>query len=165
MSRAFVKEPDGAQAGDTLPERPQSEHPNYITPAGYRRLEDQLHALERERETLAAAEALEGQTRVQEIDRDLRYVKGRIERAIVVDPKGQPREDIRFGATVRLADDQGAVRELTIVGEDEASATEGRISWVSPLARAMLGKRIGDVVVWESPGGVQELEVVDFRYD
>lgn len=165
MNRAFVKESD-ADDGDALPDRPQSEHPNYVTPAGYLKLQQQMQALERRRESLAAsaAEDISARAELREVERDLRYLNGSFDRAAVVDPKTQPRTDIRFGATVTLADSGGAVHEFTIVGEDETCAPTGHISWVSPLARAMLGKRVGDSVTWDSPDGPHELEVIAFHY-
>ncbi len=161
MSRAFVKEDDVGAA--ELPERPQSEHPNYITPAGYARLQADLQALLAAREPLAAAgDDIAARGRLQEVERDLRWIAGRLERAIVVEPRSHA--DIRFGARVRVADEAGGEHVYTIVGEDETCAPRGRISWVSPLARALLGRRAGDVVPWEAPGALRELEILDFDY-
>lgn len=164
MSRAFVKESDGTGGEADLPDRPQSEHPNYVTPAGFASLQRQHQALAREREALAGAEDLDSRATMKTIERDLRYLQGRIERAIVVDPRAQPHADIRFGATVTLVDGEARESRFTIVGEDETCAARGLISWVSPLARAMLGRRRGDTVVWDAPAGVREYEVADFDY-
>ena len=165
MSRAFVKEPDGDQVDDAIPERPQSEHPNYITLAGLELLQQRLQALYQEKESLQGdKEDLAVRNRIQWIERDLRYYQQRLDRAIPVDISGQAGDEIRFGATVTLLDTEGRQLEFTIVGEDEAEVDAGRISWVSPLARALLGRRVGDTVIWPRPAGDVELEIADFRY-
>jgi transcription elongation GreA/GreB family factor len=165
MSRAFVKELDGAEAEDELPDRPQGDHPNYATPAGLLRLEASIATAAQERERLAGqTDDIGAGARVKALDRELRYLRARVDRTVVVDPAAQSHADIRFGATVTLAADDGREHRYTIVGEDEACAPKGYVSWLSPLARAMLGKRIGDIVLWESPGGIQELEVTGFAY-
>ncbi len=165
MSRAFVKEPDGDEAGDELPERATSPHPNYITPEGLSALQARIEALEGERQGLGEGnEHLETQGRRRPLERDLRFLYKRREQAIVVDPALQLRDVIRFGASVVLADTDGATHAFTIVGEDESCAPRGRISWVSPLAQALLGKTTGDTVLWERPAGCLELEVIAFNY-
>jgi len=163
MSRAFVKEEDGRP--DDLPERPVSEHVNYVTPQGLRGLQEQAAELEGQRLALLSqgddAMALE---RLAHIDRNLRYVVSRIESAKVVDPAAQPRDEVAFGAAVTVAEAHGVRRTFTIVGEDEADSRNGRISHVSPLAAALLGARVGDVVLWRRPAGDTELtvEAVDY---
>jgi len=165
MSRAFVKEPDGNQVDDELPERPRSPHPNYVTPAGLRQLHARIKKLAEERARLqSAGERLAEKNQLRLVERDLRHVEQGLKRAILVDPAAQPRSDIRFGAEVEVLDEQGERHRFRIVGEDEACAPKGYISWVSPLARALLGKRVGDVVNWEHPAGNVELEVVEVDY-
>ncbi len=165
MSRAFVKEPDGDQVDDAIPERPQSEHPNYITRAGLEALQQHLQALYREKQSLQKDdEDLAVRNRIQRIDRDLRYYQQRLDRAIPVDVGARKGEEIRFGATVTVRDPDDRLREFTIVGEDEAEVEAGRISWVSPLARALLGRRVGDTVTWPRPAGDVELEIEDISY-
>lgn len=165
MSRAFVKEPEGDQADEDLPHRPPSPHPNYVTPRGFQQLQARLQGLIEEREQLARDTGdLATKTRRKQIERDLRYVEGCLHTAIVVDAKQQSRNDIRFGAVVEVLDPDNKTHEFIIVGEDEACAPKGLISWVSPLARALLGKQAGDAIVWERPAGNVELEIVSFRY-
>lgn len=164
MSRAFVKEPDAPPADD-LPERPQSEHANYITPAGLERLRGQFHALEKRRAQLVGAvDDPMTQQQLAETERDMRYVQGRIERAMVVDLARQPPDEVHFGAIADVTDNEGHEHRFQIVGEDEADASGGRVSWISPLAKAMLGARIGDVVTWQRPAGNLELEIRAIRY-
>lgn len=165
MSRAFVKEPDGNQVVDELPERPQSKHPNYVTPAGRRQLQARLQQLAEERARLrAAGDRLAETNQLRRVERDLRYVEQSLKGAILVDPTTQPHSEIRFGARVEVLDEDGASHHFRIVGEDETCAPKGYISWVSPLARALLGKHVGEVVIWERPAGNMELEIVDFDY-
>lgn len=165
MSRAFVKEPDGDEAGDGQPELPQSPHPNYVRPQGLAKLKARLDALQRRRCVLAAdPDDLLKRTPLAQVLRETRYLEARIERAILVDPAGQPADRVAFGATVTVADEAGKTRDVTIVGEDEADPQQGLVSWVSPLARALAEARIGDFVSWERPSGALELEVMAIRY-
>ncbi len=163
MSRAFVKEADGDMVADDAPERPRSEHPNYVTPAGLGQLEARRAGLAVERAAHAAA-GLRGKPALAHAERELRYLDARIEDAIVVDPATQPAGEVRFGARVTVADDDGATRDFTIVGEDEADAAAGKVSWLSPLARALAGGHIGDAVTWRRPAGDLELEITAIDY-
>lgn len=163
MSRAFTKEPDGDMVADDAPERPRSEQPNYVTPAGLAALEARRAGLAAERAAQAAA-GLQGKPALAHAERELRYFDARIEDAIVVDPAAQPAGEVRFGARVTVADEDGATRDFTIVGEDEADAAAGKVSWLSPLARALAGGRIGDLVTWRRPAGDLELEIMAIDY-
>lgn len=165
MSRAFVKENDLEHAGTDLPERPQSEHPNYVTPTGLAQLQSQLQRLDQERlELIARKEDSIIRQRIAMIDRDLRYLQGRLERAIPVDPASQAKDTVLFGAVVSLEDENGDQHEYTIVGEDEADISLNKVSWVSPLARALIGAKIAESVKWRRPAGDLELEITDIRY-
>ncbi len=165
MSRAFVRENDLEHAGTDLPERPQSEHPNYVTPAGLAQLQQQAALLEQERaRLLPRKDDPAARQRMAMLDRDLRYVQGRLERAIPVDPANQPTDTVLFGALVQLEDENGDVHEYAIVGEDEADISRNKVSWVSPLARALIGARIGDVVKWRRPAGDLGLEITGIHY-
>lgn len=164
MSRAFVKEADDNLPSDELPERPQSPHPNYVTPAGLAQLHARVHALQEERDRLAAQDDPMARTRLLEIKRDLRYFQGRVERAILVDPADQPKDEVRFGAAVDIEAETGARTTYRIVGEDEADVSAGRISWASPLGKALIGLRVGDSFVWKRGGSAQDVSVVDIRY-
>ncbi len=165
MSRAFVKEPEGDQAGADQPERPHSTHPNYITTGGLLRLKERLEAMRVRRQLLEAdTDNLGARSELQSLQADFRYLAHRIEVAIPVDPARQGTDAIRFGATVELLDDAGADHRFTIVGEDEADAAQHRISWVSPLASALLNHKTGELITWRRPAGDMELEITGFRY-
>jgi transcription elongation factor GreB len=166
MSRAFVKESDEELAAGELPERPVSTHANYVTPAGLEQLHARMKELQDQRERLNAQAGDDpmGTHLLREVERDLRYFKAQLERAIVVDPAGQPREEVHFGAVVRILDEERRAHQFGIVGDDEADVAAGRISWASPLAKAMMGARIGDVVVWRRPAGETEVEITGISY-
>lgn len=164
MSRAFVKEADDNLPSDELPERPQSPHPNYVTPEGLAALQARVHELVAERDRLTAVDDPMARTRLLEVKRDLRYFQGRVERAILVDAASQPRDEVHFGAEVELEDDRGQRQRFRIVGEDEAHVQGGSISWASPLGKALIGLKLGDVFTFQRPSGTQELEVVDIRF-
>jgi len=165
MSRAFVKELDGDQPGEDLPERPQSPHPQYVTPHGLCLLNAELQQLRARRtELLALGEDMAAATQLRQVERDLRYIEHCVQNAIVVDAARQPHADVRFGASVALLDEDANTHRFAIVGEHEACASKGQISWVSPLARSLIGRRVGDVVVWERPAGNIELEITEVSY-
>ena len=166
MSRAFVKEPDGGTP-EPIPERPLSEHPNYVSPAGLGGLRAKLADLETERSRLTAEGAGDDpvvQERMGYIDRELRYYVVRLESAILVDPRTQPRDEVAFGAVVVARDQHGVEHRFAIVGEDEADLARGKVSWVSPVAEALLGARRGDEVVWRRPVGDLRLSVETIDY-
>ena len=163
MSRAFVKENDLEYAD--VPERPQSEHPNYVTPTGLAQLQDEAAQLEEERLRLSPLkEDPIVRQQMAVIERDLRYVQGRLECAIPVNPAEQQQDVILFGAIVEVEDEEGATHVFEIVGEDEADIHNNKVSWVSPLARALIGQKVGDSVIWKRPAGDLALEVTDIRY-
>jgi transcription elongation factor GreB len=165
MSRAFVKEDDANVSAEELPERPLSPHPNYVTPAGLTALQSQLADLQEQRQSLQAhPDAILAQEHLKPVERDIRYFQERIERAIVIDPAAQPHDEVGFGAVVSTLDEDGAERSFAIVGEDEADPAKGKISWVSPLARALTGAAVGDSVVWKRPAGDKTLEIVKIAY-
>ncbi len=164
MSRAFVKESDNP-VGSDLPDRPISPHPNYVTPTGMAQLRARLQdararkqALEKSGGDLESAEALRA------LGRDLRWLEARVASARVIDPHGQPRDRVAFGAIVTVADESGE-HIYRIVGEDEADVEHGRVSYVSPLARALLGAKPGDEVTWQRPAGDCSIEILSVRYD
>ena len=161
MSRAFVKESDEDAASAELPERPLSAEPNYVTPRGLQSLRVRLKALQVERDRLAAQAESMAKQRLLEVKRDIRYFSAQIERATLVDTAGQPRDEVRFGAAVTMLDGRGKNHAFQIVGDDEAA---GSISWASPLAKALLGARVGDTVKWQRPAGASEVEIVAIAY-
>jgi transcription elongation factor GreB len=156
------------------------QRPNYITPSGFQRLRARYEALftvERPKivEIVSWAagngdrsengDYIYGRKRLREIDRELSHLSRRMKAAKVVDPAQQgDRSRVYFGATVELADENDARRTVTLIGEDEADAGVGRISWRSPLAHALKGAAIGDVRSVTLPGGAKEWEIVAIRY-
>ncbi|MEO7726823.1 MAG: GreA/GreB family elongation factor [Burkholderiales bacterium] len=164
MSRAFVKESDEDSAATELPERPLSAEPNYVTPRGHEALRARLRDLQSERERLTAAAEPMAKQRLLEVKRDLRYFNTQLERATVVDTAGQPRDVVHFGAAVTIRDEQGKDHTFQIVGDDEADVAAGSISWASPLAKALLGARVGDCVKWQRPAGATEVEITAIAY-
>lgn len=164
MSRAFVKGADDNQT-DELPERPLPAHPNYVTPRGLEQLQARLRELRESHEKLAHEDGNSfAEQRRQEVERDLRYIGAQIERAIVVDPAGQPHDEVHFGATVTIRDGSGRDQRFAIIGDDEADIAAGKISWASPLAKALIGLHVGDTALWHKPGGAAEIEVVAIDY-
>ena len=152
----------------------------FITPEGLARLRaeyDELFGIERPKivETVSWAASLGdrsenadyiyGKRRLREIDRRLGYLAKIMKQAKVVDPAKQPsRDQVRFGATVELADEDDNARTLTIVGDDEADAAKGRIGWSAPLARALIGAKVGDERIVRLPAGEKAYEVIEIRY-
>jgi len=181
MSKAFTKESDADEDEDLDLEAgaPQVDR-NYITPAGHRRLREEFAALwdvERpklvETITWAAsngdrsenADYIYGKRRLREVDRRIRFLSKRIDSAEVVDNAGRDDDRAYFGATVTYRDQAGAERSVTIVGIDEVDPARGRVSWISPIAKALLKTREGDVVTLRTPAGAEEIEVLEVRYD
>jgi transcription elongation factor GreB len=189
MANPFTNEPD--DEGDVeelrVEEAPAADTPapkNYITPAGLQRLRAELKfLLTRERPAVTEvvawaagngdrsenADYLYGKKRLREIDRRIRFLRKRIDAAEAVDPEaprsGKAATHVFFGATVRYANAAGSERIVRIVGADEIDLDRGYISWVSPLARALMKSGPGDTVVLRAPGGIEELEVLDVHYE
>ena len=164
MSRAFVKEPEGDQAETDLPVRPQSKHPNYITMKGLEKQKKHLHELILECSALKTSNTLADKNRIKLLNADITYLKQRVESAIPINVEEQGREDIRFGATITLVDENNKQYKFTIVGQDEVDTENGLISWVSPLASALIGKQVGDTIIWARSVGDLELEIIGFDY-
>jgi transcription elongation factor GreB len=166
MSRAFVKDSDDDLAAGDLPERPLSAHANYVTQRGLEQIHARLRELQEQHERLApqAADDSDAKQRLRVVERDLRYFNAQVERAVVVDLRGQPRDEVHFGAAVTIRDASDQRHRFAIVGDDEADVTAGKISWASPLAHAMIGARVGDTVIWRRPAGDTEVEIVDIAY-
>jgi transcription elongation factor GreB len=162
MSRAFVKEdrPDT----EPLPDLPISPHPNYVTPRGLAALRARLAGAQEELARLRAREDRLDRLPEKAAERDIRYLEARLASAIPVDPATQPRDEVAFAARVTVADAEGREASYRIVGEDEADAARGLIAPQAPLARALLGARVGDVVEWRKPSGTEELEILAIAY-
>ena len=182
MNKAFVRESDGEDDEDLQPAlRIPPGSRNYITPAGHARLKDELeHLVKRERphivEIVAWAASngdrsengdyIYGKRRLREIDRRIRFLSKRLDIAEVVDPLRQGDNDqVFFGATVTIGEVDGSENTYQIVGIDEADASSGRISWISPLARALIKSREGDSIRFQSPVGVREIDILEVRYE
>ena len=163
MSRAFVKEPDEGAPAESLPERQISEHPNYVTPAGLEQLETGGRRLETRRLELLEQDD-DPADELTYVDRDLRYFTARLESAIPVDMERQPRRKVAFGAAVTVSQPGGKRQTFTIVGEDEADLRLGKISYVSPLAEALVDARAGKTVLWRRPAGNIQLTVEQIDY-
>ena len=181
MSKAFTRETEPED--EELPDEPQalpSGAKNYVTPAGFAALRDELNRLLRiERpqvvETVAWAagngdrsengDYIYGKRRLRELDRRIRFLTKRLEHTEVVDPaRQQHRDQAFFGATVTYCGRGGGEHTVTIVGIDESDPAAGRISWISPVARALLRAREGDRVELRTPAGTETLEVLEIRY-
>ncbi|MDQ6638416.1 MAG: transcription elongation factor GreB [Pseudomonadota bacterium] len=182
MNKAFTREIDREDDEEDEVEAavlPQGAK-NYITVAGYRRLREELMTLldgERPKVVEAVSWAakngdrsengdyLYGKKRLREIDRRIRFLTKRLDLAEVVDPTlHHGNEQIFFGATVRYASDHGEERAIRIIGVDEAESARGEVSWIAPIARALLKARVGDEVRLVTPRGVEILEVLEVRY-
>ena len=186
MSKAFsqeetvFEEDDAPEDASPLPAGAR----NYMTPGGFARLKDELDRLTtRERPELVATVAwaagngdrsengdyIYGKKRLREIDRRIRFLIRRLDVAEVVDPVARRDDDnadqIFFGATVTVRNASGQQRTISIVGVDEIDTARGYVSWVSPMARALLKAREGDTVVLRTPGGIEELDVLSVRYE
>lgn len=179
MSKAFTREIDADDEDIALPPLPAGSK-NYITPQGYAVLRAELFELiDNERPRIVEivhwaasngdrsenGDYLYGKKRLREIDRRIRFLTQRLEMAEVTDPSvHQGSDQVFFGATVTYEDEGGVSRTVTILGIDEADSLKGQVTWVSPIARALLKSRVGDVVKLITPVGVQDVEVLDVRY-
>lgn len=183
MSKAFVKETDNDDDDDDL--LPESivlpaGTKNYITTEGYQRLRAEFtHLMNEERPSVVQVvswaasngdrsengDYLYGKKRLREIDRRMRFLTKRLEIAEVVDPAAQPnRDQVFFGATVVYSNKDGQEFRITIVGVDEAEPLQGKISWISPVARALLKAREGDTITLRTPAGLDELDILEVIY-
>jgi transcription elongation factor GreB len=183
MNKAFTREPDGDldddEDGAGLPPLPAGGK-NYITPQGYQRLRAELlNLIDVERPKMVEVvhwaasngdrsengDYLYGKKRLREIDRRIRFLTKRLDIAEVADPSAHHGSDqIFFGATVTYANQHGEERTITIKGIDEADNLQGQVSWVAPIARALLKARVGDEVKLQTPGGLDTLEVLEVSY-
>jgi transcription elongation factor GreB len=180
VSKAFTREGDAPEEElEVKPRVPQGAK-NYITPAGHARLKSELKALvEIERPEIVKtvawaasngdrsenADYLYGKRRLREIERRMRFLMKRLEIAEVVDPRDQDRDQVFFGATVTYRESGGGEHVISIVGTDEVDPARGRVSWVSPVARALLKAREGDRVTLKTPAGDEPLEILEVRYE
>jgi transcription elongation GreA/GreB family factor len=134
-----------------------------VTPAGLRQLEARVAELAGARDRLVDLGRLADAQELAIVKRDLRYYEARLAGAIRVDPAGRPMDRVRFGVVVDVCDEAGRIATYHIVGEDEADPALGKLSWVSPLAAALLNAEAGEEVVWRRPAGIQRLEILAIR--
>jgi transcription elongation factor GreB len=182
MNKAFVKESDSEEDTEDSGNAPAlpAGTKNYMTPEGHRHLREEFeHLVKTERPDVVKVvswaagngdrsengDYIYGKKRLREIDKRIRFLSKRLDDAIVVDPAQQANlEQVFFGATVTICDSDRSEATYRIVGIDEANASEGKISWISPLARALMKAREGDLVRFESPAGMREIEIVEINY-
>jgi len=181
MSKAFTREDDDDIEDDVEEASPlPAGARNYMTPGGFARLKAELNGLvDKQRPEVVATVAwaasngdrsengdyIYGKKRLREIDRRIRFLTKRLDAAVVVDPAArEPTDQVFFGATVTLANGSGTQKLYSIVGIDEADVSRGRISWISPLAKALIKAREGDTVVVKTPGGEESLEIEAVEY-
>jgi transcription elongation factor GreB len=156
-----------------------AEKVNYITPEGFRKLQEEFNKLFRDErpklvETVAWAagngdrsengDYIYGKRRLREIDKRLLFLRDRIEAAKIVDPKEIQSDKVVFGATVKIEDEEGQVKIYQIVGEDELEPGQNKVSWKSPIAKALLGKKIGDEIEIQRPSGTLVAEILEISY-
>jgi transcription elongation factor GreB len=185
MSKAFTREDDNALPEDEFDGEEENPIPagskNYLTPAGWRRMRDEVTWLvKKERPEITSivswaakngdrsenADYQYGKKRLREIDRRIRYLTKRLEAAEVVDPATREDTDqVFFGATVTYATASGAEQTVRIVGIDETDPAQHYVSWISPVARALIKAREGDTVNLHTPAGVEEIEIIEVRYE
>ncbi len=159
---------------------PRDQGPSYITRAGYQRLRDEHHRLvtvERPKATEAVTEAaahgdrsenaeyIYGKKKLRELDRRIRFLEQRLGKVKVVDTLSQDRSRVCFGATVTIEDDEGDEKEWVLVGEDETDVKRRRISWKSPVGKALMGRKVGDAIAVDTPGGRRDFDLVEIRYE
>ena len=159
MSRAFVNEDAGNDRPD-LPELPVPPGPNIVTPRGLAVLHDRIAQRQSDLAALKARPDRLDKLPEAAAERDLRWLEARLKAAVVIDPATHDLTEVAFGLAVTVADVDGRETTYQITGEDEADATRHRIAPNSPLARALLGAQVGDVVTWKRPAGTLELEIL-----
>jgi transcription elongation factor GreB len=170
MSKAFTRE------SDDIPERPVLPQPvspvpagakNYLTRAGSQRLREELERLvEIERPRLTGLpEGSESKRQIQAVDQRIRHLQQSLQTAVVVEPPAELEDRVRFGAMVTVRDSDGEEEVYQIVGVDEIDLDRGQVSWLSPVAKALLNARVGERVRFKLPSGEKELQIVGVRYD
>ncbi|MBU6376528.1 MAG: transcription elongation factor GreB [Bdellovibrionales bacterium] len=183
MSKAFTKEDSGVESPADEAEEEGTPLPrgskNYMTPPGAERLRSELrHLLNEARPEVVRTvswaasngdrsengDYIYGKKRLREIDRRIRFLQRRLDQVEVVDPKQQKGDRVLFGARVTVEDESGIQKTYRIVGIDEADPTNGDVSWISPIAKALLNTRVGEVISFRSPKGEEELEIVSVSF-
>jgi len=164
MSRAFVKENDLEHAGIDIPERPVSQLPNYVTPIGHKQLKEMVNLIELEIKSIKELEdSPENKQNKMKLERDLRYYLKRFETAILID-NHENSNKVLFGAHIVLVDENDEIYKFQIVGEDEADVKQNKLSYVSPLAKELIGSLIGDEVIWKRADGNRVVFIDSINY-
>ncbi len=164
MSRAFIKENDLEHAGIDIPERPISKEINYVTLTGFEDLKRTLNNLDKERQSFIDSEHSNIKQKKMRVERDIRYFSSRLKSAILVNPSNQNKKIILFSAKVEVLTVDKNKYEFEIVGEDEANMKENKISYLSPIAKSLIGNRINDEIVWNKPSGNEILTITNIYY-
>jgi len=164
MSRAFIKENDLEHAGIDIPERPISLETNYVTPNGFQQLKNKLDTLDLKRQSFTKNESSNFKQKKMRIERDIRYFSSRLKSAILVNPLNQNKNIVLFSATVETLSSNKKSYQFEIVGEDEANIKLNKISYISPLAKLLLGNQINDEIIWNKASGNEILTITNIYY-
>lgn len=179
MSKAFTKEDTDFEEDGDIDEPKSIPGKNYITPSGYKKLQDEYkHLKYKERPEVCKvvqwaaengdrsenADYTYGKKRLREIDKRLRFLMKRIQAAEVIDPTQVKSDSVMFGATVTIRYEDDSEKTYSIVGMDEVDVSKGKISWISPLAAALMKSKEGDIVQFRSPKGLQEIEILGVKF-
>jgi transcription elongation factor GreB len=166
MSKAFTKE-EASDAGLVIRTRAPlpPDVPNYVTARGLSLLESELHQLEAERDTLERSTDEKERQRLPTLYARITEVAARVHGTVVVDVAEDQKDEVRLGARVTVRDGAGRERRFQIVGVDEANGAEGRLAFVAPMARALLGRKVGEITAVQTPRGEDELEIVAIDYE
>ncbi|MEW6305844.1 MAG: GreA/GreB family elongation factor [Verrucomicrobiota bacterium] len=168
MSKAFTRESDDEADMPVLPRQPSPLPPgakNYVTPGGAQRLREELERLIEQRRGAASADDAEAKRRLAAVDQRIRYLQHSVESAVVVPAPAPPWDQVRFGATVTVRDRAGEASVYRLVGVDETDIDRGWVSYLSPIAKALLNARLGGRVKFRFPAGEEELEVVKIEWE
>ena len=166
MSKAFTKDDAAEAALLVAPRAPLPDGvPNYVTPRGFAGLQAELGSLLEQRAVLELAELGDRVAQLQALGQRMTELQARIASALVVDARTQLRDRVRFGATARVRHESGKEQQYQIVGVDEADVASGKVAFSAPLARALLGRQIGDYVELHAPRATEELELLSISYD
>ena len=169
MSKAFTRESDDAPEQPVRPRRPAPlplGAKNYLTASGAEGLREELnHLINIERPRLAASDNDEGKRQLQSVDERIDYLQQSLGSAVVVNPPAVPDDQVRFGATVTVRNQRGEESRYRIVGVDETDIDRDWVSWLSPIAKALLNARVGQLVRIKMPGGEEQLEIVTVAYE
>ena len=164
MSRAFIKENDLEHAGIDIPERPISHEINYVTPFGLNQINEILSMLDKNREQfLGKEDAISIQKKIR-IEKDIRYYAARLKSAILVKPDSQSSDKVVFGACIELQNEDGNSEFFEIVGEDEADFKKNKISYVSPIAKSVIGNKLGEEIFLKKPKGLARFIIKNISY-